>query len=451
MNITQESTGALSAVLKVKIGPEDYKEKFENALKQYRRQVQLPGFRVGKVPMGIVRNKYGEYLLADEINKLISDSINSFLTENRIDTIGYPIPSDEHEESGDFTNPSDFEFVYELGLRPSFDIDLGNFNYTAYSVEVEQELVDDEVNQLLRRYGKIVDEELSTEDSFLVGEFLEVDADGTEVEGGIRNNENIFIPGVKDESTRKSLCGLKKGDTVQVNVHHISKDHEDLGKILGITHEQVHHLANDQFLFKVSEVKRLEEAELNEALFAKLYPNGDVNSREEMETATRSELEGYFKAEAERYMRYLLPDNLIKAFPLELPDGFLKRYIKHNKNEGVSDEDIESNYGQYANATRWQLMSNHLAKRYGIQVSNEELVDAAKVAIASNFRKYGLNDVPEELLQKSALETLEKKEQREALAEQVFDAKLMGVVLERARVDTKKVTAREFQEIAAGN
>jgi len=281
MKIEKTVIDVLNAELSISLQPNDYQERVEKALKNYRKRVQIPGFRSGQVPASLVKQRFGKSILAEEVNSLLQDSLFKYISENKIEILGSPIPTKEEDEVGDWDNPGDFRFKYQLGLAPNIEVTLDkNIHLTQYKVDVNDELINRQIKDLARRYGKMSSPEVSTEECLLYVDFAELDGTGNIKEGGISAKTHVGIEYIKDAATKNSLIGLKAGDVITVDPQKLSDNHQNLAEMLGITHEQVHHL-DSMFQMTVSEIKHLEAHELNEELFSKLYPDGSITSESE--------------------------------------------------------------------------------------------------------------------------------------------------------------------------
>ena len=251
MDIVQEQVDALNAVLKIKLSPEDYKPKYEEALKTARKQVSIPGFRPGNVPMSVVKKQYGKSMLADEINKVLQDAIQKHIQDNELQVLGNPLPIGNEEQEGDWDNPTDFNFEYELGIAPDIDLKLDKKKATYFTINVDNKLIDQQIEDLGKRYGTLSEPAVAGDSDLLMGTFVQLDSSGEILEGGIMNDGTMSLEFIEDKKTKKSLAGCKKGDVIVVDPHKVSKGHDDLGKMLGISHEEVHHLEGN-FNFKVN-------------------------------------------------------------------------------------------------------------------------------------------------------------------------------------------------------
>ncbi|MEY3398719.1 MAG: hypothetical protein RL220_1313, partial [Bacteroidota bacterium] len=390
MQIKQTNLDGHMARLTVEVTPADYQEKVENAIKRYRKSATLPGFRPGHVPVNLIKKRFGKSFLAEEISALVQDAISQHIRENNIQVLGSPIPADSDEVNGNWDEPGDFSFAYEMGLAPALELNLDKSrSYTWHKLIVDDTLIDRQVKDYARRYGKLSEPEESASDDLLMGVFTEIDANGNAVEGGINHKSTISIEYVKDEPTKKALSGLKKGDTVDLDPHKLSANHEELAQMLGITHHDLHHL-NNHVRFSVDEIKRMTPHEMNQELFDKLYGADEVKSEEEMRERVRKELEAMFARDEQYLFKRQLMHDLLDNTNVELPDAFLKRFIRMTNEKEVTEEQVEHDYPAYARMLKWQLIEGDIIRKHEIRVSPEEARDHVRASLRERYAQYGI-------------------------------------------------------------
>lgn len=448
MEITEEKIGNQNSLLKIKINPEDYSEKYDSALKQYRKQVSMPGFRPGKVPMGVVKKKYGKSLLAEELNKMLNNSIQSYISDKEIQVLGSPIPSEEHEEKGDWDNPSEFEFTYEMGLAPELKTEISKkdkFDY--FRIKIDDKLLDKNMNEIARRYGKLKDAEVVSDNELLVGDFVELDENDEVKEGGIMNQSTISLE-TMDKSVRKEFKGKKVGDFVVVDPHKVSRDHDDLAKMLGVSHEEVHHLEGN-FRFIIREIKEMEPAEINQEFFNKVFGEGNVNSEEEFKEKISEELRNGFGQDSDRLFKRDLTNKLIDKYNPTLPDDFLKKWIQLTNEKPITAEEIENDYSEYKKGLQWQLIFNDLIKQNEIKVDQEEIIERTKGLLKAQYAQYGLPEPDDNDLNQSAMKVLTNQDESRKIYDMIYDEKLMEHIKSVATINEKEVDYDKFVELAS--
>lgn len=444
MNIEKTVIDDLNAELSILLQPADYQERVDKALKNYRKRVQLPGFRQGQVPASLVKQRFGKSILAEEINNLLQESIYQYITENKLEILGSPLPTKEEETEGNWDNPGDFKFKYQIGLAPAIDLKLNkDLKLTYYKVDINDELINRQIKDLARRYGKMSSPEVSTVDCLLQADLAELDEAGNVKEGGIQNRSHVGIEYIKDEATKNALIGLKVGDAVTIDPHKLTENHQNLAETLGITHEQVHDLKS-QFKLTVVEIKHLEPHELNEELFAKLYPDGSVKTEEQLREVVKTDLDKMFSRDADFLFKREFARTLTEKLNLQLPDEFLKKFIAMTNEKPLTEEIIEREYPIYATQLRWDLIEGKIIKEYGLNVSQEDALNHVKDVLKNRYASYGLPLEDDELLTSLAKETLSKKEEAKNVYDFLYEEKILKVVKEQCTIEEKTVSFDEF-------
>lgn len=443
MNITQKNLDALNAELTIRLEPADYNETYEKAIKDYRKNVNMPGFRPGHVPVTLVKQRFGKSILAEQINKMLQDAIYKHISENKINVLGNPLPVDTENDLGNWDNPSDFQFTYQLGIAPEFDLTLdSSMTFDLYRVDVNEELINRQVKDLARRYGKLSAPEVSEAEDMLMVDLAQLDADGAVLEGGIQSKTTVSVEYIKDVDTKNSLIGLKKDDNVKVNPHLLSTNHEDLARMLGITHDQVHHLSG-LFQLTVTEIKRMEPAELNQELFDKLFSEGKVTSEAEMKERVKEDLEKMFEKDSEWLFKREFVKTIVEKVNPQLPDEFLKRWITMTNEKPITSDALDNEYPNYAGGLKWQLIETKIIRENEIKVSMEEANAHVKNILAERYAQYGMN-LEEEQLEDLAKKTLSNREEVQNIYDFLYEDKVAKLVREKCTINAKKLNYDEF-------
>ncbi|CAN5374038.1 trigger factor [soil metagenome] len=444
MNITQENIDELNAVVKVKVGPDDYADKVEQALKTYQKRASMPGFRPGKVPPSLVKKMYGKSVLAEEINRLLSDSLYKYIQENKLDVLGNPLPKDDNNNV-DFDNMKDFEFQFDMALAPQFNLDLStNSKFTEYKIAVDDKLIDGYVSDMTRRYGKIAPTENAEAGDLIYGDFVELDENGEIVPGGIYKSSTMFLDTPVKES-QQVLIGAKVEDKFDLEPFHISETPKDLAAKFGIEQQQAEGLSN-KFRFTVKTINRLLPAELNAELFEKIYGPGVVNTPEEFRSKISVELASMFVRDSEARLKNDITAELLNKTNLTLPDAFLKRWLVYANEKPVTIEQVEAEYPMYARQLRWQLIENKLIRDNEITVTPNEAEEHVKNILRGNFAQYGRNpdEITDEELTGTAKKVLEKEEEAKKIFEELYAQKLMTLYRSKFEFTVKEVSYDEF-------
>ncbi len=446
MNITQEKTGELNAVLKIKVEPTDYRESVDKILRDYRKKAAMPGFRPGMVPFGMIKKMYGKGVMADEINKLLHNSLYDYLDKNKIDVLGNPLPK-EQDEKIDFETQQEFEFLYEMGLSPQFSVNISSKEkFTKYDVLMDEKLIEKQIKDLAKRYGKVSQPETSGEEDMLIGEFTELDKDGKVKDGGIKNSSTIYIDGIEDEKIKKSLAGLKKDDKVILEPKKLAKNTDELTKLLGIDKKVAEDLKS-KFEFKISNVYHVVPAEINQELFDKLYGKDTVKTVEEFRNKVVESLKKSLEADSEWKLMQDIKDYYFDKLKLSLPHEFLKKWLLA-VNKEVTKEQIEKEYDLYANDLRWQLIENKIIKENDIKVTNEEVLDSVKTNIKNYFVQYGIGEPDEARMKELAEQTLKEEKNARKYYETMYNQKITELFKKTFTIKNKEVSFEEFTKLA---
>jgi trigger factor len=334
-----------------------------------------------------------------------------------------------------------------LGLAPSVELTLNkNLTFTHIVAEVDETLVTRQIKDFAKRFGKMSEVDSCGDEDMLTATIIEVDADQSPIEGGIQSEGSVFVEFIKDTTTKNAFVGLKVGDSVVVNPHHLSENHNDLAKLLGITHEAVHHLDN-MVQVTVKSIQHMEMAEINEELFTRMYGEGVVNTEEELRAKVRQGLMEQFDMDATWMFARNAKRQLTEQTPLALPDAFLKRWIQATNDKPLTEEQLDREYPHYANQLRWTIIENHLIQSNDIKVTHEEVKAKVKQGIAANFAQYGI-PVEDENLEEYAKSSMAKQEDVRKVYEQIFEERLMELINDSCIVDIKQVSFDEFVHAA---
>ncbi len=448
MIITRENVDALNATLQVKITAADYSDKVKNALEKYRKTAKIPGFRPGNVPMGMIQKQYGKTVLAEELNKLANDGVYNFITENKIEILGNPIPKSDAEVKGDFNAPSDFEFTFEIGLSPTIDMSKamnGKFDYT--TIKVDSKLIDQQVEDLRRRYGKLSSVETAEDKDMILGVFNELEADGSKKENGISNSTTISLEFLKEKSASKLLLGKKIGDSFELDPTSVSKDAKDKSTLLGISEEAVAEL-NSKFEFTVTDIKRMEMAEMNAELFGKLFQEGEVNSEEDLRNRVKTDMEQMFSKDADKLLTRNVFNTIMEKTNVDFPSAFLKRWIRMTNEKPVTEDEIEQDFEAYLQSLKWQMIQTKIFKENDIQLSQIEVIEHTKELLRGNYAQYGIPAPDDKELIETAARLLQNKEQANGIYDQLAEQKLTDFFKANVTLNNKSVSYDEFVALA---
>jgi len=447
MNITQEKINDLNAVVKIKIAPEDYTEKVEKTIKDQAKKATLPGFRKGMVPAAHIKKMYGRSILVEEINNLLSETLNKHLTDNKVEILGQPLPvmDDAKEFKWDYTD--EFEFDYELGLAPAIDVSItAKDKFTKYIVKADEETLAARIKNIRRSYGKMTNPEVSAEEDVIYAELAQLSADGSVFEGGITQTGSIRLDQVTDKKILKSLIGLKKDDVVELDVQKaFDKNEVIIAKLLNISEEDAKDLQS-KFQVTVKNVNRLEESDLNQEFFDKLFGAGVVTDEAGFTAKITEEVESMFQQDADRKLQNDIYTKLIESVKIELPDEFLRKWLKAT-NEKLTEEELAEGYDDFAKNLKWTLIENKLIKDNNIEIKYEDVFQTAKQRLDAQFRMYSPSPMPEDQLAQYTATFLKEKDNANRIFDEVKAIKVFEYIQSVATLDQKEIAYNKFIEL----
>ena len=420
MNITKEQVDALNAIVTVAITKEDYSDKVAEILNDYRKNATIPGFRKGHVPMGLVKKQYGKAVLVDEVNKLLQDALNKYLTEEKLDVLGNPLPKAQDNLDWD---AEDFSFEFELGLAPSFDVTLKSKKaITHYTIVADDKMIEEQVARIQKQFGKLVSKNEIAQDDEITGTFFNEDK-------GIDNKVTFTLDKLKGKKNIGAFEGAKVGDQITINTKGLFVDEHDLMHYMKVSHDQAHDLAVD-VTFTVEEVNTRELAELDQDLFDKLFGPGNVTSVTEMKNKIKEDAEKQFLQQADQKLLNDVTEYLVENTEFDLPAAFLKKWIQVTGENPLTDEEASEEYEKSEKGLRYQLF--------------EELKDFAKGFIKAQMAQFGQLDPAEEDLDNIASRVLSNQDEVRRLSEQLMSQKLVSFYKENANLKAKEVTYEDF-------
>lgn len=440
MNIAKENVDALNAVLKISIEPSDYEENLAKALANFRKNAKIDGFRPGKVPAGIINKMYRKPALVEEINKLVSDAMASYIKDSEPKILGEPLAS-ENQTPIDWDNDTAFEFTFDLGFTPTVDIKLSKRDKISYyTIAIDEEIRSSYITNYQRRFGKLTDvNTVEGKEDFLRGNLSQ--AEGISIE-----NAAFSLRQISNEEFKGQIAGKAIGDTFELNVNEVFENETDRAALLNIQKEELGSI-NPEFSFTITEIKNFENAEVNQDLFDKAFGEGNVTSYDDFILKVDEEIRTNLVKESDYKLHVDIRTKLIEKADLQLPEAFLKRWI-YAINEGkFSHEDIEKNFSSYADDIKWQIIKEYFVSNNKIEVSEEELISAASEYASYQFAQYGMRNLPEEYITKYANDILQNKEERRRIADKKFEDKVIEIVKESIKVEDKEVSLKDFDKL----
>jgi trigger factor len=447
MNITQENTDKLNAVLHVQVEESDYAERVEKVLRDYRRQAKVDGFRPGKVPMGMIKKMYHTPVLVDEVNKLVSESLFNYLKENNVNILGEPLPHKDEEQKVDFEKDREFEFKFDLGLAPELSLQVSEKDKVPfYKIKVDKKQLDEYKEQLFQRFGEFKEVDKAGKDELIKGTLVKVNKEGNEVENGMRvENVSMSLDMMKDDDQKVLFSGAAGGDEVVFDVKKAYPNDTELASLLRIDKEEVAMLEGT-FKCMIAEVMKFERAVLGEDFYNKVYGEGEVKTEEEFTKRVTDEIALNYERESEYRFMVDAREALIKKAKIDLPVDFLKRWMVET-NEQITEEQVEEDFEKYEDDFRWQLIKEYLLKQQDIKVSEEEALEAAKGMALNQYMQYGISNVPDDYLENYAKEMMSKPEEARKFYEQKGEEKLISYIKSTVKLDEKDVSSEKFRKL----
>lgn len=446
MNISLQNVDSVSAVLTVQIEKADYQEKVEKALKTLRQKVNMPGFRKGMVPAGLIKKQYGVSVLAEEIDKLLQEKVFEYIRENKVNMLGTPLPK---ENQVNFETEENFEFSFDIALAPEFNVELSaNDSVDYYDINVTDEMVDQQVKMYTQRTAKYEKVEDYQDNDMLKGLLAELDENGNTKEGGVQVEGAVMMPVYMKNDEQKAIFNGAKTNTVLVFNPSVAFDNNEaeLASLLKLKKEEVaDHKGN--FSFQIEEITRMIPGELTQELFDQVLGEGKAHSEEEFRAQIKETIAKQFEADSD--YKFLIDVRTYltnKSGKLEFPDALLKRIMLDNNKE-KGEEFVAENYEKSLEELTWHLIKEKLVAANDIKVEQGDLTNMAKEATRAQFAQYGMINVPEELLENYSKEMLKKQESVEALLNRVVESKLSETLKGQVTLNHKAVSAEEFNQM----
>lgn len=447
MNITRENTDDLNAVLKVKIEKADYLEKVEGVLRDYRKKANIKGFRPGMVPIGLIKKMYGHAVKIDEINKVVSENIHKYLTDEKIEILGDPLPKANDQEIIDFESQDDFEFSFELGLAPVFDLNISNKNKaTLYEIAIDDKMKNDFVSNYTRRYGEFKNENSTEDKDILKGKLEALDEKGELVTGGMTADEaTLAVDIIKDDEIKKVFIGKNVNDTIDFNIRKAFPNDNEIAGLLKKKKEEVEGLEGN-FRFTIKEITRFHPAVLNQELFNKIYGEGIINSEKEFMKKIEEEITVSLKRESDFKLLQDIKKLTLEKTEFQLPEDFLKRWLL-KVNENTTNEQIEQEFDVFRHDLKWQLIRNKVARDNELKINEEELQKEAENITRYQFQQYGLFYATDDQISNYAKETLKREEDAKRIADKILEDKVLGILKDIVKIENKGVSVDEFNKL----
>ena len=449
MKITFECPDKINGLMTMVVEPADYQEKVEKTLKDYRKKAQVPGFRPGQVPMGMIKRQYGTAVKVEEVNRLISEKLYGYIQENKIQMLGEPLPNEEKQKPQDFEKEGDLEFVFDIAVAPEMKAELtAKDKLTYYDIKVDDKLVDDQVQMYASQAGEFKPAEVFSGNDTITGDMRQLDKEGNTLEGGITTEGAMVMPTyIKEEEQRKLFDGAKPGDIITFNPKKAYPDNDaEVAALLKVQKDDVKDLDAD-FSYQITEIRHFQPAEVNQALFDRVFGEGTVKDekafREKIAETLKPQLQGNsdykFLMDVREYVEK-------KVGEVTFPEALLKRVmLQNNKDKGA--DYVEKNFEGSIRELKWHLIKEQLVAANDIKVEDADLKAIAKDAIRQQFAQYGMSNVPDDILENYAAEQMKKRENVEGFVDRAIDQKLIEKLKTVVKLTTKEVSLEDFNKM----
>ena len=451
MKITFDCPDKINGLLTMTIEPADYQEKVEKTLKDYRKKAQVPGFRPGQVPMGLVKRQYGTAVKVDEVNRLMGEKLYEYVRENKIQMLGEPLPSDKQQPQ-DFEKEGEMTFVFDIAVAPEFKVALsGKDKIAYYTISVDDKLIDQQVQMYASQGGEFVKAEVFSGNDTITGDLRQLDKKGNTLEDGITTEGGMIMPAyIKDDKQKKLFDGCKPGDIITFNPKKAYPDNDaEVAALLKVKKEDIADV-NSDFSFQVTEIRHFQPAEIDQKLFDRVFGEGTVKDEKAFREKIAEQLKAQFVGSSDyKFMQDVRSHLEKKVGKLEFPEALLKRVmLQNNKDKGA--DFVEQNFEGSIKELAWHLIKEQIVTAQEIKVEDEDVKRVAREAIRAQFAQYGMANVPDDVVENYAEEQLKKRENIDNFVDRAVDLKLTDKLKTVVKLDEKTVTLDEFNKMMEG-
>ena len=446
--VVREDIDELNAVLKIELSREHYEPKLKSELNKYRKKAHIKGFRKGKTPMGFIKKMYGTAVLAEVINESLQTAISGYISEEKLNILGQPLPLEQEEELDfDVNNLKDFNFSFELGMAPEFELEGidSNSEFNRYAVEVPDSMIDEDLSNAQKRGGA----QTSVEGAVEENDLLDLNAEELEgeekKENGWASTFSILVKLIDSEDLRKEVLGKTKGDKIRFNIYELEKDRDEAHVrkyFLNVGEEDADREIGAEFEAEITNISRVMPAELNQEFFDKAFGEGEVNSEEEARKKIETEIQKHYERQAESLLFKDFRDRLMEVNKINLPDQFLHRWLKAS-NENVTEEAINQEYDAFAENLKWSLIRGKAVQKFELQIDDNEIVEGFKERVRGYFGGYG----DELIILNTANRLMEDEKQVDQMYQELISDKLFKAIHEVVAVSNKTIDAKGFDDI----
>lgn len=448
MKISFENPDKVNGLLTLTVEEADYKENVEKTLKNYRKKANVPGFRPGMVPMGMIKRQFGTTAKVDEINKLLGEQIYKYVKDNNIQMLGEPLPSDK-QEPVDMEKEAPYTFMFDIAVAPEFKAELtGDDTIDYYTITVDDKIIDQQIDVFASRAGHYDKVEDYQANDMLKGDIRELDENGNTKEGGITVEGAVLMPEyIKVEDQKKLFDGAKLGDIITFNPKKAYPESDiEVSSLLKMKKEEVADLTAD-FSYQITEISRYVKAEVNQELFDQVYGKDVIKDEKDFREKIAEGLKAQFAVDSDfKFIQDVRKYLVDKVGALTYPDALLKR-IMLNNNKDKGEEFVEKNYEQSIKELTWHIIKEQLVKANGIKIEDADIEETAKEAAKAQFAQYGMNNIPEEYIENYAKDMLKKREYIDSFVDRSIDRKLTEILKNVVKLENKTATLEEFNKM----
>lgn len=445
----QNNDDNVSALLTVKMEKADYEAQYEKALKKYRQQARIPGFRPGKVPMNLIKKLYGKALKAEEVNKILGEKVYGYIRENKVPILGEPLPNEDKQPQIDFDTQEEFEFLFDLALAPEVKVEVGKGDKVPYyHIEVTDEMADNQINMYRQRGGSYGTAESYEDKDMLKGTLVELDEDGNAKEGGLLLEQTLLMPSyMKDDAQKALFDGKKKGEVVVFNPTKAYEGSEtEIAALLKVEKTALAGHTGD-FSFEIAEISRYKLAEFTQDLYDSVFEKGTVTTEADFRSKVKSLVAGQYAMDSDyKFLLDVRSALEAKIGTVAFADNLLKRIMLANSKD-KDEKAIEANYGQSTKELTWHLIKEELVKQTGVKVDDSDLKSTARDMVKMQFAQYGMLNAPVEVLDKYADEMLKKQESAERVLNRAVEVKLTAALKGMVTLDEKTISVDDFNKM----
>ena len=448
MNISFETPDKINGLMTITVEKEDYQEKVDKTLKDYRKRANIPGFRPGMAPMGMIKRQFGTQVKMDEINRLLGEKLTGYIRENKIQMLGEPLAS-EKQQPQDLEGDGPFTFMFDIAVAPEMQVELtAKDKITYYNIKVDDKLIDDQVKMYAQQAGEFQKAEVFSGNDTLTGDLRQLDAKGNTLEDGITTENGMIMPAyIKEEAQRKLFDGCKPGDIITFNPKKAYPGNDaEVAALLKVDKEQVKDLESD-FSYQVTEIRHFQPAEVNQALFDRVFGEGSCKDEKEFRQKIADSIKPQLQQNSDfRFLQDVRAYMEKKVGDVKFPEALLKRVMILNNQDRGADF-VEKNFEGSIRELKWHLIKEQLVAANNVKIEDDDVKAVAKEAVRQQFAQYGMSNIPDDVLENYAAEQLKKRESIDGFVDRAIDEKLMQALKSVVKLTEKSVSLEEFNKL----